>query len=81
MSELSAEHLVGLQIRDIKHKLEGVGGKNLSPRERVTAADNTLEIIYSIRDQKPDVFFSTKRFKRIVRWLKSIREPSVVSSR
>lgn len=71
---MNGQHLVELQVHEIKRKFAGVGGKNLNPSEKVAEADKTLAAINRIRhDLRRDVFFSTQAFKNIVRWLESIR--------
>jgi hypothetical protein len=81
MSVSFGERLVNIEIENLRRKLRGIGGKNLSPYERVVEINNTLRRIRRIHhDQKLDVFFSTENFREIRRRLESMLEPTVVDS-
>jgi hypothetical protein len=75
------EQLVNFEIRELRRKLAGVGGKNLGPSERVREINKTIEEIHRIhRDQPKDVFFRTQKFKETMQWLENLLKPSLIAS-
>jgi len=67
------EHLVNVEIRELKRKLAGVGGKYLNPHEKAVEISKVIENLKRLhQQQKKDRFFVSKDFKNIAWGLEHI---------
>jgi len=73
MSISLGERLVNIEIRELRRKMEGVGGKNLRPHEKVAEINGVMKNIKRLhQQQRKDKFFSSEEYKSITRGLEYI---------